>query len=189
MSRTSHIWSHNMKSSNKVGAENWERRVRHLKRNRLMVTALVGLVLIAVCSANIVRADNSVARAWDDQLLHYISIDTARPTVHARNLFDMSAAMYDAWSAYDPTSSQYVYHQKLNNVPNVDAARNETISYAAYGLIKERFVTGPAGVGPGKAATLAGLRQEMIRLSVTTLTMQPLSATRRPRSAIALRRR
>ena len=40
----------------------------------------------------------SVGRAWNDVLLEAIRNDFARPTVHARNLFHISAAMYDAWS-------------------------------------------------------------------------------------------
>ena len=39
----------------------------------------------------------SVARRWIEVLLQAIRDDRARPTVHARNLFHLSAAMYDAW--------------------------------------------------------------------------------------------
>jgi hypothetical protein len=107
--------------------------------------------------------DFSVARDWDEQLLHAISIDTARPTVHARNLFHLSAAMYDAWAAYDTTATQYLYHEKVS-APDVEAARNEAISYAAYNLLKFRFVTGPAGVGPGAAETQLDLDFQMSSL-------------------------
>jgi PEP-CTERM motif len=188
MSRSSYIWSHNMKSSNEVGPKGRGERVRHLTRKRLMVSGLVGLMLIAISTAETVRADNSIARVWDDQLLHAISLDTARPTVHARNLFDMSAAMYDAWSAYDTTSSQYIYHEKLS-VPNVDAARNEAISYAAFGLINERFVSGPAGIGPGKLTTQNDLRQQMISLgydpdNTTTVGNSPAAIGNRVAQAV-----
>src|SRR5262245_15524705 len=124
---------------------------------------LAGLVLSVACTSKIALAQHSVARTWDDQLLHAISIDTARPTVHARNLFHLSAAMYDAWAAYDTTAKQYIHHEKLS-APNIEAARNEAISFAAYGLIRHRFVTGPTGVGPGKAATAADIRNQMIAL-------------------------
>ena len=87
---------------------------------------------------------------WDEQLLHAISLDTARPTVHARNLFHLSTAMYDAWAAYDATAAQYLHHENAT-AADIEAARNEAISYAAYNLILHRFVTGPAGVGPGQA--------------------------------------
>jgi hypothetical protein len=116
-----------------------------------------------VCIASVAHADLSTARIWDEQLLHAISIDTARPTVHARNLFHLSTAMYDAWAAYDPVASQYLHHEKLS-APDLEAARNEAISYAAYNLIKERFVTGPAGLGPGKAETNLDLDFQMTSL-------------------------
>jgi hypothetical protein len=41
----------------------------------------------------------SVARMWNEVLLEGIRNDFARPTVHARNLWHSSAAMYDAWAA------------------------------------------------------------------------------------------
>src|SRR6185312_15488384 len=56
---------------------------------------------------NCVRADlkgRSVARVWDEALLDAIRRDIPAPTTHARNLFHLSAAMWDAWAAYDPTA-------------------------------------------------------------------------------------
>ncbi len=41
------------------------------------------------------------ARQWTEAILYAIRRDLARPTVHARNLFHLSAAMYDAWSLFD----------------------------------------------------------------------------------------
>ena len=46
----------------------------------------------------------SVARRWDEALLDAIRRALPAPTVHARNLFHTSAAMWDAWAAYDPTA-------------------------------------------------------------------------------------
>ena len=48
------------------------------------------------------RGGHSVARVWNEALLQAIERDTPAPTVHARNLFHVSAAMWDAWAAYDP---------------------------------------------------------------------------------------
>src|SRR6478735_3346860 len=87
-----------------------ESRLRPKLRNQLFALrnlrscGFAGLLLLVACIPHIARAQHSVARIWDDQLLHAISIDTARPTVHARNLFSLSTVMYDAWSAYDPTA-------------------------------------------------------------------------------------
>ena len=61
--------------------------------------------------------------------------------VHARNLFHTSVAMWDAWAAYDPTASGYLFKEKLHvNRCDVAAARNEAISYAAYRILTARFI-------------------------------------------------
>ena len=111
-----------------------------------------------------VLAQSTKARLWNEQLLHAISIDTARPTVHARNLFSLSTAMYDAWAAYDATSEQYVHHEKILSMGNIASERDEAISYAAYNIILHRFVFGPAGSGPGAFDTLVNLRDQMNNL-------------------------
>jgi uncharacterized protein DUF6851 len=128
--------------------------------SRLQLLALVALLSFTINSQRSALAEHSVARIWDEQLLHAISIDTARPTVHARNLFTLSTAMYDAWAAYDSTAQQYVHNEKLTAV-DVESARKQAVSYAAYNIILHRFVTGPAGVGPGRAATVADIRAQM----------------------------
>lgn len=117
-----------------------------------------------LCFANVARADITTARIWNEHLLHAISIDTARPTVHARNLFYLSTAMYDTWAAYDPTAAQYLHHEKVLGGGDMTAARDEAISHAAYNIILHRFVTGPAGVGPGKNETLLDIRTQMLDL-------------------------
>ena len=57
---------------------------------------------------------HSIARVWNEMLLDAIRRDTPRPTVHARNLFHLSIAMWDCWVAYDTrTAGQaYLYVQK-----------------------------------------------------------------------------
>jgi hypothetical protein len=87
------------------------------------------------------RADlegHSVARVWDEALLDAIRRDTPAPTVHARNLFHTSAAMWDAWAAYDPTAEGYFVKEKLH-ADDVQAAREAAISYAAYRLLLHRY--------------------------------------------------
>src|SRR5207247_1851668 len=70
----------------------------------------------------------SVARLWDEQLLDAIRIDIPKPPVHARNLFHLSVAMWDAWAAYDPVAIGYVVTEK-HTAEDVEAARAEAISY------------------------------------------------------------
>jgi len=118
-------------------------------RVSVAVTALIATLFITFTSSP-AFAVQTVARQWDDQLLNAIRLDTPRPTVHARNLFHVSAAMYDAWSAYDGTSSQYLHHESAT-AADVEAARNETISHAAYNVLKYRFQQGP-GTATSQAA-------------------------------------
>lgn len=102
---------------------------------------------------------NSVARKWNEVLLEGIRKDYARPTMHARNLHHISAAMYDAWAVYDTTSLQYFlgntlhgYTMPFSTPPAVAdslAAQKEAMSYAAYRLIRHRFEN-----SPGKNHTL-----------------------------------
>lgn len=80
----------------------------------------------------------SVARVWDEALLDAIRRDVPAPTVHARNLFHTSAAMWDAWAAYDPQADGYFVHEKLQ-ADDVRAARETAISYAAYRLLLWRY--------------------------------------------------
>jgi hypothetical protein len=80
----------------------------------------------------------SVARVWDEALLDAIRRDVPAPTVHARNLFHTSAAMWDAWAAYDPQADGYFVHEKLQ-ADDVRAAREAAISYAAYRILLWRY--------------------------------------------------
>ena len=83
----------------------------------------------------------SVARRWDEALLNAIRRALPNPPVHARNLFHLSVAMWDAWAAYDPTASGYLSKEKLQVGPcEVTAARREAISYAAYRILSARFI-------------------------------------------------
>lgn len=82
----------------------------------------------------------SVAREWDEELLDAIRIDTPRPPVHARNLYHLSVAMWDAWAAYDATADGVVFREK-HAAADVKAARSEAISFAAYRILRHRFKT------------------------------------------------
>ncbi len=82
----------------------------------------------------------SVARVWDEQTLALIRQVVPAPTVHARNLFHVSAAMWDAWAAYDPTADGYFVTEK-RTASDVNAARETAMSYAAYRLLLWRYGT------------------------------------------------
>ena len=97
--------------------------------------------------------DVSVARRWMEVLLQAIRNDYARPTVHERNLFHVSAAMYDAWSAYRSieqpwllgnTQGEFTCDFDQNGVQMLDESSvREAISFAAYRIIRHRFVESP----------------------------------------------
>ncbi|HQW81048.1 MAG TPA: vanadium-dependent haloperoxidase [Pseudomonadota bacterium] len=82
----------------------------------------------------------SVARAWNEQLLAAIRIDAPRPTVHARNLFHVSMAMYDAWTAFDPVAQPVLVDESASAaLLSTSDARERAISYAAYRVLVHRF--------------------------------------------------
>ena len=97
--------------------------------------------------------DVSVARMWNEVLLEGIRNDYARPTVHARNLWHSSAAMYDAWAAYDDTASTWLLGKTQAGYDceyeapaaprDRQRAREEAISFAAYRIIRHRFRKSP----------------------------------------------
>jgi len=80
----------------------------------------------------------SVARVWDEALLDAIRRDIPAPTTHARNLFHVSAAMWDAWAAYDPKADGYFVTEK-RRAADALAAREAAISYAAYRILLWRY--------------------------------------------------
>lgn len=98
--------------------------------------------------------DKSIARIWNEALLDAIRGDYARPTIHARNLFHTSIAMYDAWSVYSDDAAPYLIGNTLNGftsnlssfTPNEDliSSRKKAISYAAYRLLTHRFKNSPS---------------------------------------------
>ncbi len=98
---------------------------------------------------------HSVARKWNELLLESIRNDFARPTVHARNLFHTSMAMYDAWATFNAEAQTIFlgktfgnYTSTFNGAPNVEdiqAAQEEAISFAAFRILSHRFNNSPGG--------------------------------------------
>ncbi len=64
------------------------------------------------CSPVADEPEWTVARRWNEVLLNAIRRDLPAPTVHARNLFHTSAAMWDAWAAYDQEAAGYLVTEK-----------------------------------------------------------------------------
>lgn len=86
----------------------------------------------------------TVARRWDEALLDAIRRALPNPPVHARNLYHLSASMWDAWATYDPTADGVFFTEK-HTAGDTAAARNEAISYAAYRVLSARFIKAVGG--------------------------------------------
>ena len=108
----------------------------------LLVGALGVFVLVSDDDACPPMADNpqwSVARHWNEALLDAVRRDLPAPTVHARNLYHTSGAMWDAWAAYD-AGAVGVFVNEDAEAADIDDARDETISYAAYRILEARYI-------------------------------------------------
>ncbi|KAB8153462.1 T9SS type A sorting domain-containing protein [Kordia sp. TARA_039_SRF] len=116
---------------------------------KIIIAFLVSIFL----SIPYVKAQHSVARDWNEELLNAIRNDFARPTVHARNLFHSAIVMYDIWAVFDATSETVFLGKTFGNYTStfngiatptdVDAARHEAMSYAMFRLLKHRFQNSP----------------------------------------------
>lgn len=118
-----------------------------------MKKILLATFLSLFLSIPVLQAQHSVARDWNEELLNAIRGDFARPTVHARNLFHSSIAMYDAWAVFD-TNVETVFLGKtywnytstftgIATPTDIEAARHEVMSYAMYRLLTHRFTNSP----------------------------------------------
>lgn len=131
--------------------------MRTIIRNAAAAGAVtIFFVLSAVQVFSQGAEDQSVAEIWNHTLISAIGRDFARPTVHARNLFHSSIAMYDAWAAYDPQAEPYLIGRSLGTytspfsgveIPGtpeeVQTARETAISFAMYRLLRHRFLNSP----------------------------------------------
>lgn len=123
-------------------------------KKHLPALALIIVSILAVTPS--LYAQKSVARLWNEALLQSIREDFARPPVHARNLYHVSLALYDAWAVYDTVAQTYLlgktvgnFYCPFNGVPmpaDIEAAREEAMSYAAYRVLKQRFAGSPNAI-------------------------------------------
>ncbi|MBM71558.1 MAG: hypothetical protein CL847_02085 [Crocinitomicaceae bacterium] len=122
----------------------------------------------------------TVATHWNEEILEGIRNDFARPTVHARNLLHSSIIMYDAWAAYDTTSSETYFLGKSlygytcdfdednfsipESQEEVKEAQEIAMSYAVYRLMKHRY-----GNSPQADATMSNINARMMEMELDTL--------------------
>ena len=136
------------------------------------------LMMFAVSSTN--AQDVTVATHWNEEVLEGIRNDFARPTVHARNLFHSSIIMYDAWAAYDNTSSEtyllgktlYDYSCEFDeasfSIPEtpeeIKLAQETAMSYAVFRFMQYRY-----GNSPQADATMSNINARMIDMELDPL--------------------
>lgn len=111
-----------------------------------LVFSVVTAVLVSGCPLIFPPVEKpppteDIAREWNALMLEAVRNDSARPTVHARNLFHVSVAMYDAWAAYDEVATAYLTGHRLKQPEEKRTLKNraETLSHAVYGVLTERF--------------------------------------------------
>ena len=122
---------------------------------KVTIVLLLFFTLIPIFS----KAQHSVARDWNEELLGAIRNDFARPTVHARNLFHSAVVIYDAWALFDDEAETFFLGKSFGSYTAVfngiqvpadkETAIHEVMSYAMYRLLNHRFVNSP-GVAASK---------------------------------------
>ena len=120
-----------------------------LKGNILIICFLLIFIRINVNA-------QSVAKIWNQALIESIRHDFARPPIHARNLFHISAAAYDAWAVFDDEADTYFLGKTVGGftIPfngftpgaDIEAQRREAISFAMYRMLIQRFKFSPEGI-------------------------------------------
>jgi hypothetical protein len=125
-------------------------RARRRPATSWIIPALAAAMILSGCATTppyvpdgCTRADldgHSVARVWDEQVLSLVRQVVPAPTEHARNLFHVSAAMWDAWAAYDRAADGYFVTERLS-ADDVQSARETAMSYAAYRILVWRYGT------------------------------------------------
>lgn len=124
-------------------------------KKRIYILPLrIFLLIITIFGISHLRAQHSIARKWNEVVLEGIRNDYARPTVHARNLFHISAAMYDAWSIFSKNDQTYLIGNTVHGfispfegfkpfLTDIEFLQKEAMSYTTFRLIEHRFSKSP----------------------------------------------
>lgn len=86
----------------------------------------------------------SAARVWHELALAAIRRDDPTPTEHSRNLYHLSAAMWDAWAAFDPDSTAVFVEEQARSTDPA-RARDDAVSLAAFVILGERYADAVGG--------------------------------------------
>jgi len=85
---------------------------------------------------------STVPHLWIEANLDAIRRDFPAPTVHSRNLWHLSAVMWDAWALHTPGATPYFGGESVTVADDdrVGAIR-EAISFAAHRLLSDRYAS------------------------------------------------
>lgn len=131
-------------------------------RYQAVANSPAGVVQSVAVDVNVTAtlASRSIARWWNEALLDGIRRDRPNPPVHGRNLYHLSAALWDAFWAYEPDawrSVQPAFRRETGRwgagPGEREAAQQRAMSHAAYRVLTTRFAA-----SPGAARTLLGAR-------------------------------
>jgi hypothetical protein len=96
--------------------------------------AAIGLTaVLAILKFAPPASADTVSAYWDNIALSYLQQTGSQPQITTRMIAIMHAAMYDAWTAYDPVAVPSRSNGILKRPPeeNTDANKIEAISFAA----------------------------------------------------------
>lgn len=111
-----------------------------MKRHLLAIGLALGM---GMGSASPVQA-STVVTDWNEEMLTAIRSTGPRPTVVSRSLYIVSAAQYDAWTAFDSFALAVTPANRGLRQPSqthTEANRRVAVSYAAYVTLVDQFPT------------------------------------------------
>lgn len=119
----------------------------HIRHNIFVLIVL----LMSSQFCHLQAQEKSIARKWMEVGLNAVKLEGQGPTIHSRNLFHMTLAMYDAWAVFDRKAETYLLGKTIGNYScayvsgfeyaqeEVDSLRDVAMSYAAYRVLHFRF--------------------------------------------------
>ena len=124
--------------------------MKAIESKLIILLCLLSTFSSAQSSQDRLTEDFSVARIWMDAYLEAIRKDGLGPTIHARNMYQLSAVMYDTWLVYHPEKGEHLFLGNITNefnfefsgfeIPeNRDSALFVSLNYAACRFILNRF--------------------------------------------------
>jgi len=117
------------------------------------LTAILAIAALAATGCQVAEADEqpiaadcsidqpSIARLWNERALDAIRRDVPDPTAAARNLFHLSAAMWDTYTLSGGEGS-VVFATAVPATPLDEVEQQTAISVAAHTLLVNRYGTG-----------------------------------------------